>query len=333
MTSLKSKKTSIAVLGGGSWGTALVKILVDNGHEVHWYIRNIDVIESIKREGRNPNYLSQFSVNTEKIQLSSNLYEVVRSSPPLLLAIPAAFIGPVLNEIGTVLQSKIILSAVKGIVPDTQLVVGQHLEYLKVPKNQIGVIGGPSHAEEVAREKRSYLTIAFPQKKLASLWANRLACEYIHTKVSKDVTGIEYAAMLKNIYALAAGIASGLEYGDNFNSVLLSNAVREMKRFLRGVYGKKRNINHSAYLGDLLVTAFSNYSRNRNFGVHIGKGYTVKETQAILKMVAEGYYAVESAVKINNGRAKIPIIESVYEILYKKGAPYAIFSELSQELR
>ena len=244
MTHLKSKSTTIAVLGGGSWGTALVKILTDNGHEVYWYIRDTRVIGHIQNTGHNPNYLTFAKLNLKYIQLSNDVKEVVNKSPNLLLAIPSAFIGPVLETIGDTLQTKTILSAVKGIVPETQLVVGEHLLHLQVPKNQIGVIGGPSHAEEVANEKRSYLTIAFSRGKTATLWADRLACRYIRTKASKDVIGIEYAAMLKNIYALAAGIALGLEYGDNFNSVLISNAVREMKRFLRFVYGKKRNINH-----------------------------------------------------------------------------------------
>ena len=332
MTHLKSKSTTIAVLGGGSWGTALVKILTDNGHQVYWYIRDTHVIGHIQNTGHNPNYLTFEKLNLKYIQLSNDVKEVVNKSPNLLLAIPSAFIGPVLETIGDTLQTKTILSAVKGIVPETQLVVGEHLLHLQVPKNQIGVIGGPSHAEEVANEKRSYLTIAFSRGKTATLWADRLACRYIRTKASKDVIGIEYAAMLKNIYALAAGIALGLEYGDNFNSVLISNAVREMKRFLRIVYGKKRNINHSAYLGDLLVTAFSSYSRNRNFGEWIGKGHSVKETQAILKMVAEGYYAVASAIKINDGQTHIPIIEAVHEILYQGGAPEKVFAQLSDQL-
>ena len=333
MKSHKSDSTTITVLGGGSWGTALVKILTDNGLHVFWYIRDSLVISHIQEKKTNPNYLSSIRLNNAQITLSQNIKWTVAQSDHLLLAIPAAFIGPILESIKDQLQEKSILSAVKGIVPSSQLGVGEHLEkQLNVPKNNIGVIGGPSHAEEVAHKQLSYLTVAFPEKKKAEIWAKRLACHYIRTKASNDTIGIEYAAMLKNIYALAAGIASGLGYGDNFNSVLICQAVREMKRFIRTIYGKKRNINHAAYLGDLLVTAFSQHSRNRKFGEWIGKGYSVAATQMKLKMVAEGYYAVASAVQLNNNRTDVAIIDAVYAILYLAQDPKETFEKLAEEI-
>ena len=333
MKSHKSTPTTISVLGGGSWGTALVKILTDNGHRVFWYIRDAAVITHIEQKQTNPNYLPKLKLSTERLELSTNLKWIVAQSQNLLLAIPSAFIGPVLEKIQPQLKNKVVLSAVKGIVPTSELVVGEHLEkHLQIPKKNIGVIGGPSHAEEVARKKLSYLTLAFSSKKQAQLWAERLACDYIRTKAATDTIGIEYAAMLKNIYALAAGIASGLGYGDNFNSVLICQAVREMKRFIRTIYGKKRNINHAAYLGDLLVTAFSQHIRNRNFGEWIGKGYSVAMTQDKLKMVAEGFYAVASAVQLNKGRTDIAIIEAVYAILYLEQDPKETFEKLANEI-
>ena len=333
MKTPESLQTNIAVLGGGSWGTALVKILTDNSHHVFWYIRDPLVIDSIQETGTNPNYLKKAELNRSRLTLSNELEWTVDQSQYLLLAIPSAYIGPVLEKIKNRLSQKTILSAVKGIVSETQWVVGEHLEkHLGVPHNQIGVIGGPSHAEEVANKQLSYLTLAFPDKEVAQYWADRLACAYIRTKASKDVIGIEYAAMLKNIYALAAGVALGLGYGDNFISVLISQSVREMKRFIRTVYGTKRNINHSAYLGDLLVTAFSKHSRNRNFGEWIGKGLSVEQTQQELKMVAEGYFSVASAVRLNNDQTEIPIIQSVYRILYEGKDPQYTFALLSKNI-
>lgn len=320
-------------MGGGSWGTALVKILTDNGHRVFWYIRDTTVITHIEKNQTNPNYLPQLKLCTKSLVISTDLQWVVAQSQHLLLVIPSAFIGLVLEKIQSQLKEKVILSAVKGIVPATQLVVGEHLEkHLQVPKNNIGVIGGPSHAEEVAHKKLSYLTLAFSDKNLAQLWADRLACDYIRTKASKDTIGIEYAAMLKNIYALAAGIATGLGYGDNFNSVLICQSVREMKRFIRTIYGKKRNINHAAYLGDLLVTAFSQHSRNRKFGEWIGKGYSVSATQNKLKMVAEGYYAVASAKHLNKGQTDIAIIDAVFDIIYLEQEPKKTFRKLAEKI-
>jgi glycerol-3-phosphate dehydrogenase (NAD(P)+) len=234
--------------------------------------------------------------------------------------VPSAFLKAELDKIEVSLEGKVIFSAIKGIVPESGLIVGEHFhEKLQIPFENIGVITGPCHAEEVAMERLSYLTIACRDEEKAKCLANLLASRYIKTKISDDIIGTEYAAMLKNIYAIAAGIAHGLGYGDNFQSVLMSNSIREMKRFIKKVHEMKRNINNSAYLGDLLVTGYSTFSRNRMFGNMIGKGYTVKSAMLEMSMVAEGYYATKSAYLINQkNKAKTPIIDTVYAILYQK---------------
>ncbi|MDX1782642.1 MAG: NAD(P)H-dependent glycerol-3-phosphate dehydrogenase, partial [Aequorivita vladivostokensis] len=235
------------------------------------------------------------------------------------------------------LEDKIVFSAIKGIVPETSLIVGDHFNtHYKVPFNNIGVISGPCHAEEVALERLSYLTIASADDEKAKLVANVLGSDYIKCTTSDDVLGIEYAAMLKNIYAVAAGIAHGLGYGDNFQSVLMSNAIREMKKYVKKVHKMKRDINDSAYLGDLLVTGYSVFSRNRLFGTMIGKGYTVKSAQLEMSMIAEGYYATKSAYKLNQQKgkkkAKTPIINAVYEVLYENKDPRKTFNKLTEKL-
>ena len=270
----------------------------------------------------------------KKLHLSSDINEVVKNSDYLIFAIPSAFLKRELDHLTESLEGKVIFSAIKGIVPETSLIVGEHFnqEYF-VPEENIGVITGPCHAEEVALERLSYLTIACLDEEKATIMANHLQSDYITCKTSDDVTGTEYAAMLKNIYAIAAGIAHGLGYGDNFQSVLMSNAIREMKKFIKKVHKMKRNINDSAYLGDLLVTGYSVFSRNRMFGNMIGKGYTVKSAQMEMSMVAEGYYATESAYKINLEKgAKTPIINAVYSILYEGKNPKAVFKKLAEKL-
>ena len=197
------------------------------------------------------------------------------------------------------------------------------------------MITGPCHAEEVALERLSYLTIACADPKKARQVAAALSSSYIKTKVSKDIIGTEYAAMLKNIYAIAAGIAHGLGYGDNFQAVLMSNAIREMKRYTKRLYNIDRNINQSAYLGDLLVTGYSIFSRNRMFGNMIGKGYTVKSAMMEMNMVAEGYYAVKSAYAIKEDfskKVKTPIIDAVYQVLYKGQNPKQVFAKLTDKI-
>ncbi|PWG05907.1 NAD(P)H-dependent glycerol-3-phosphate dehydrogenase [Polaribacter aquimarinus] len=329
-----NEQNKIAVLGGGSWATAIVKMLSENLETVGWYMRNEQAIEHIKENEHNPNYLRSAELNAEQLDLSSDINTTVANYDVLIFAIPSAFLMKEMEKLSISLNDKIIFSAIKGIVPETGLIIGEHFNQVhNIPLENIGVITGPCHAEEVAMERLSYLTIACQDETKASFVGTSLESWYIKTKISDDIIGTEYAAMLKNIYAIAAGIAHGLGYGDNFQSVLMSNAIREMKRFIKKVHKMKRNINNSAYLGDLLVTGYSIFSRNRQFGNMVGKGYTVKSAQIEMSMIAEGYYATESAFKIkeNNG-AKTPIIDTVYGILYKNKNPKKEFKKLADNL-
>jgi glycerol-3-phosphate dehydrogenase len=329
-------ETRISVIGGGSWATALVKILTANIDKVCWYMRNEQAIEHIRATKHNPNYLSDVHLNVAKLHLTSSLDEAVAFSDYIILCIPSAFLSDELEKLTLPLSDKNIFSAIKGIEPKSGMIVGEYLQKVHcVPDNQIGVVAGPCHAEEVALERLSYLTIACTDEEKARFVADAMTRPFVKTKISDDVIGIEYGAMLKNIYALAAGIAHGLGYGDNFQSVLMSNAIREMERYIKHIYKIKRNINHSAYLGDLLVTAYSLFSRNRTFGTMIGKGYTVKSTMAEMNMVAEGYYATKSAYNINLNQEKpsrTPILNAVYKVLYENKRAKTVFAELTNEL-
>ncbi|HBL79647.1 NAD(P)H-dependent glycerol-3-phosphate dehydrogenase [Aequorivita vladivostokensis] len=332
-----SEKLKFAVFGGGSWATAIVKMLCENLEEVCWYMRSKEAVDFIKKHRHNPNYLSSVEFNLSQLKLSNDINETVRCADCLIFVIPSAFLHKELEKLTVSLEDKIVFSAIKGIVPETSLIVGDHFNtHFKVPFNNIGVISGPCHAEEVALERLSYLTIASADDEKAKLVANVLGSDYIKCTTSDDVLGIEYAAMLKNIYAVAAGIAHGLGYGDNFQSVLMSNAIREMKKYVKKVHKMKRDINDSAYLGDLLVTGYSVFSRNRLFGTMIGKGYTVKSAQLEMSMIAEGYYATKSAYKLNQQKgkkkAKTPIINAVYEVLYENKDPRKTFNKLTEKL-
>ncbi|MCW2120500.1 NAD(P)H-dependent glycerol-3-phosphate dehydrogenase [Flavobacterium sp. 7A] len=329
-----SETKKFAVIGGGSWATAITKMLCNNLTEVTWYMRNEGAIEHLKTFKHNPNYLSSVEFDTNKLKLTSDINEAVINADYLVFAIPSAFLDTELKKLTASLQDKIIFSAIKGIVPETSLIVGEHFHYTyDIPYYNIGVITGPCHAEEVALERLSYLTIACGDPAKATVVAKSLSSNYIKTKITDDIIGTEYAAMLKNIYAIAAGIAHGLGYGDNFQSVLMSNGIREMKKFIRKVHKMKRNINDSAYLGDLLVTGYSVFSRNRMFGNMIGKGYTVKSAMMEMSMVSEGYYASQSAYKLNQTYgAKTPIIDAVYAILYENKNAKKVFKELTDKL-
>ncbi len=327
-------KQKVAVIGGGSWATAIVKMLCENLDEVGWYMRSHYIIEHIKINKHNPNYLSSAYFDPDKLFFSEDINEIITYADYLIFAIPSAFVQAELEKITVPLDDKVIFSAIKGIVPESGLIVGEHFhDILKVPFENIGVITGPCHAEEVAMERLSYLTIACQDENKARILAEKLSGRYIKTKISDDIIGTEYAAMLKNIFAIAAGIAHGLGYGDNFQAVLMSNAIREMKRFIKKIHKMKRNINNSAYLGDLLVTGYSVFSRNRMFGNMIGKGYTVKSAMFEMSMVAEGYYATKSAYKINKkNKAETPIIDSVYRILYENKDAKKEFKKLTDIL-
>ncbi|MDX1829690.1 MAG: NAD(P)H-dependent glycerol-3-phosphate dehydrogenase [Lutibacter sp.] len=329
-----NKLPKVAVFGGGSWATAIVKMLCENLDQVGWYMRNKATISYIKKEHHNPNYLSSAEFDVSKLKMTNNINQMVKYADVLIFVIPSAFLKSELDKITVDFSNKIIFSAIKGIVPESGLIVGEHFnQLLNIPIENIGVISGPCHAEEVAMERLSYLTISCRDEEKAIMLSNYLSSDYIKTKISDDIIGIEYAAMLKNIYAIAAGIAHGLGYGDNFQSVLMSNSIREMKRFIKKIHKMKRNINNSAYLGDLLVTGYSIFSRNRMFGNMIGKGYTVKSAMMEMSMIAEGYYASKSAYLINEkNKAKTPIIDAVYAVLYKQKNPKKIFSKLTELL-
>ncbi len=329
-----SENPKFAVIGGGSWATAIAKMLCVNLPEIAWYMRNEDAINHIKAHKHNPNYLSGVEFDLKKLKLTNNINEAIEYADYLIFAIPSAFVGGELAKMTTSLKDKVIFSAIKGIVPETSLIVGEHFhEVYDIPFENIGVITGPCHAEEVALERLSYLTIACGDAEKAKIVAKCLSGNFIKAKITDDIIGTEYAAMLKNIYAIAAGIAHGIGYGDNFQSVLMSNGIREMKKFIKKVHKMKRNINDSAYLGDLLVTGYSVFSRNRMFGNMIGKGYTVQAAQMEMSMVAEGYYATKSAWELNQKHgANTPIIDAVYEILYQGKEAKKIFKKLTDKL-
>jgi len=325
-----------AVFGSGSWATAIVKMLCENRDQVGWYVRKQQTIDYIISEEHNPSYLSSVEFDNSQLYMDADINKVADYADVLIFAIPSAFIEGELQKLTSDISSKIIMSAVKGIIPESGLLVAEHFhDKHAVDFNNIVVLAGPCHAEEVALERLSYLTIACANLEIASAVSDQFSSNYIRTSTNDDVVGAEYAAMLKNIYAIAAGMAHGLGYGDNFQSVLMSNATREMKRFIKKAHKMKRNINETVYLGDLLVTCYSLFSRNRMFGNMIGKGYTVKSAQMEMSMIAEGYYATKSAYQINKSKekpAKIPIIDTVYEILYTNKDPKKAFKKLTEIL-
>lgn len=324
----------IAVLGGGSWATALVKLLLENIPTISWYMRNENTANIIRTTGRNPKYLSGVYLRKDKLQISSDINEVVADADIVILAIPSAYLKNDLAKLTVSLSDKTVVSAIKGIIPDDYVIVGDYVvNNLGVDISHFGVISGPCHAEEVALERLSYLTIAFTDKDKAKWFSSFLETLYIKTTISDDIFGTEYAAVLKNIFAIASGIASGLGYGDNFNAVLVSNALQEMSRFASAVYPITRDIADSAYLGDLLVTAYSRFSRNRNFGTMLGKGYSVRAAKLEMQMVAEGYYATKGIYEINREyNAYLPIIHAVYDVVYGGKSPVVTFQKLSEKL-
>jgi len=327
----------VAVIGGGSWATANVKILTDNTteKEIFWWMRNEHAVEHIHKFRHNPNYLSSVEIDVPAKNISSNLKEIIGQADFVLLNVPAAFLKEALTGITPDdLAGKKIVSAIKGIVPDENQIIGEFLnQHYKIPFDHFLVISGPCHAEEVALEKLSYLTIASRDTELAAEFASIFNTRYIKTIISDDIYGTEYAAVLKNIYAIASGICHGIGYGDNFQSVLISNAIRELERFVDAVHPINRDIKESAYLGDLLVTAYSQFSRNRTFGNMIGKGYTVTSAQLEMNMIAEGYYAVNCLQQVNKQyNVSMPICNAVYAILYQKRPPALEMKHLAEQL-
>lgn len=327
-------KKVFGVLGGGSWGTALVKILSENCDKINWYVRNQENVDYINKFKSNSNYLNSVSLKINKINVSASIKDVTKNSEILVLAIPSPFLNSELKKIDNLIIDKHIFSALKGVVPDSHLVVSEHLnQKYGVPLSNIGIITGPCHAEEVALEKLSYLTVASQDAQIGQFVKKSLQTKFINSKFSEDSLGVEYAAMLKNIYALVAGVSNGLGYGDNFQSVLISNSVQEMKKFIKTIYKVKRDINGSEYLGDLLVTSYSSFSRNRTLGNMIGRGYTISSAISEMNMISEGYYATKNAYEIGlENKTKFKIIETAYEILYNGRNPKKCFKSLSEKL-
>tara|TARA_B100001063_G_scaffold202795_1_gene196722 strand:- start:2440 stop:3435 length:996 start_codon:yes stop_codon:yes gene_type:complete len=325
---------NIAVIGGGSWATAIVKMLSESQTKVGWWMRNEETIAHIKRYGNNPNYISAAELFPEKLNLDSDINAVVDAADCIVLAVPSAFLSSTLEPLEVSLKNKFVVSAIKGIVPEKNTIIGDYLhDNYQIPYKNIGVITGPCHAEEVALERLSYLTVACEDVEKAQWFAEQIGCRYIKTNVSEDIYGTEIAAVLKNVIAIASGICHSLGYGDNFQAVLASNAIREIKRFVDTVHPIKRDIKESAYLGDLLVTVYSQFSRNRTFGNMVGKGYSVKSAQLEMNMVAEGYYAVKCIKEINEQyNIDMPITNAVYHILYEKISPVIEMRLLSDNL-
>ncbi len=325
----------IAVIGGGSWATALVKILCNNVENVNWWMRSETAVNHILSYRHNPNYLQSVEFELDKITVSTDLVEMIRPADIVIIATPSAFLTKIFEDFPTdLMTTKIVFSAVKGIIPEFNAIPARFIHKTFGTKyKKIGIICGPCHAEEVALERLSYLTVAGQDERIANEMANLLACRYIKTTISDDLFGTELSAVLKNVYALASGICSGLGYGDNFQAVLISNAIQEIENFIDEVSPIHRDVKSSAYLGDLLVTAYSKFSRNRTFGFMIGKGYSVKTAQLEMDMIAEGYYATRCVMEINKKfKVEMPIVEAVYNILYEKISPIIEMRILTDKL-
>lgn len=326
----------VAVLGGGSWATAIAKIVMQHEEHITWYMRRDDRIEEFKRLHHNPAYLTGLHFDVDRITFSSDINEVARQNDTLIFVIPSPYVKSHLKKLKANMRDKMVVTAIKGIVPEESLTVSKYFSRVyNIPEEQVACIGGPSHAEEVALDRLCYLTVGCRNLDNAQVVADLLTNRYVKTSISPDIEGIEYASVLKNVYAIAAGICHGLKLGDNFQAVLVSNALQEMKRFLQAVQPEdERHVSTTAYLGDLLVTMYSNFSRNRVFGTMIGQGYSVKTAQLEMEMIAEGYYGT-NCMKILNKRyhVNMPILDAVYNILYEKISPSVEIKILSDSFR
>jgi glycerol-3-phosphate dehydrogenase (NAD(P)+) len=325
----------IAVLGGGSWATAIIKILSNNLSDINWWIRDKEVANYIQQYKHNPKYLSSVELDPDKLNVSDDLQKIVDDSDVLIIVIPSAFLYEAFENTDIKgIENKIIISAVKGIVPEHHAIPARYFhKRFNIPYEKIGMIAGPCHAEEVAMEKLSYLTMVCQDLNIAEYIAKAFACRYIKTQTSEDLFGTELSAILKNVYAIASGICHGLGYGDNFQAILIANALRETERFIDAVNPIHRDVKSSAYLGDLLVTGYSQFSRNRNFGNMIGKGYSVKSAHIEMNMVAEGYYAVKSIFEMNKKfNVEMPILDAVYRIVYENVTPVVEMRILTDKL-
>ena len=325
----------IAVIGGGSWATAIAKIVVSHTHQIGWYMRREDQIAAFKRQGHNPSYLRSVRFDMNEIEFNSDINKIVQAYDTLIFVTPSPYMKSHLKKLKTRLSDKFIVTAIKGIVPDENLICSEYFHQIyDVPYKSLACIGGPSHAEEIALERLSYLTVGCADTERARALAEVLDNDFVKTKISTDVVGIEYSSVLKNVYAIAAGICTGLKYGDNFQAVLMSNAVQEMSRFLKTVHPIDRSSEDSVYLGDLLVTGYSNFSRNRTFGTMIGKGYNVKSAQIEMEMIAEGFFGTKCMKEINRHmHVNMPILDAVYNILYERINPQIEIKLLTDSFR
>lgn len=326
---------NVAIIGSGSWATALAKIVMHNATDINWYIRKQETIDEFIEIRRNPNHLKWAYFDVSRIHFSADINAVIEQSDLLVLAVPSPYLKQSLNDIKVDMSNKMVISAVKGMIPDENLLVTEYMhQYFHVPKENLGVIAGPCHAEEIALERLSYLTVGCKDMQKAIEWSKLFDTPYVRTTPSNDVEGLEYASVMKNIYAIAAGICKSLHYGDNFQAVLLTNAMHEMIRFTKAKADIQRDITDSGYLGDVLVTAYSNFSRNRQFGQMIGMGYSVKAAQTEMEMVAEGYYGTKAIWLANQDvQVDLPIVEAVYQILYNRKSPKNTIKELTKKFQ
>jgi glycerol-3-phosphate dehydrogenase (NAD(P)+) len=330
-----SDQRKVAIIGSGSWATALAKLLLHNLSHINWFIRSEETIAYFLKFRHNPKYISDIEFDVSHIHFYNSITEAINASDILVFATPAPFLKDTLSSFEGKLGDRTIISAIKGIVPSENLTVAEFFnKAYQVPFKNISIISGPCHAEEIALERLSYLTIASSSSEKSEKLASLFRCHYVKVKSSQDIYGTEYTAVLKNIIAIAAGICHGLGYGDNFQAVLVSNAMIEIKEFLARTYKSERKLLSSPYLGDVLVTAYSQFSRNRTFGMMIGKGYSVKSAQLEMNMVAEGYYAVACIHEINkNFEVNMPITDAVYHILYDKISPTLEIKLLTEKLK
>ena len=326
---------NVAIIGSGSWATALAKIVMHNAPDINWYIRKQETIDEFIEIRRNPNHLEWAYFDVSRIHFSADINAVIEQSDLLVLAVPSPYLKQSLNDITIDMSHKMVISAVKGMIPDENLLVTEYMhKHFNVPVENLGVIAGPCHAEEIALERLSYLTVGCQDMKKAIEWSKLFDTPYVRTTPSNDVEGLEYASVMKNIYAIAAGICKSLHYGDNFQAVLLTNAMHEMIRFTKAKADIQRDITDSGYLGDVLVTAYSNFSRNRQFGQMIGMGYSVKAAQTEMEMVAEGYYGTKAIWLANQDvKVDLPIVEAVYQILYNRKSPKNTIKELTKKFQ
>lgn len=330
----KKALPKVGVIGSGSFATAVVKMLMENCEKVHWLLREDGTKEALLSQGSNPHYLTAVKFNPERLVLTMDINELVSTCDVIILATPSIYLADTLEKMTCDYSGKIFASVIKGIVPKHNDIVANYLrDTFQIGYRSQAVLAGPCHAEEVAMERLSFLTVAAADKETTQLLSDLLSSRYIRINQSSDILGNEYSAVLKNIYAIGAGMANGLGYGDNFQAVYLSNAVRELEVILDTIYPEKRDVNESAYIGDLLVTAYSLFSRNRMLGNYIGKGYTVKSAIQSMSMVAEGYYATNGMYKIiKEKNINAPIVEHIYKILYEEKSSEEYFSKLVQKL-